>query len=201
MPKEWLSLSEVADLLGVHPSTVRNWANRGQIPVHRTSGGHRRFKRSEIMLWQQARDRDHSDPDDLIHNALKYIRLQMQHSALEAEDWYQKLDSEARARYGHSGRALLQGLRAYLSSDGEAAVAEARALGFEYAALGHRYHLSHREAVSACLFFRTALLDSFFRLYEQSVVQSPRAWAAMLRKVITFTDQILLTLVEHYEKY
>ena len=53
MTGEWLSLSEVAKVLGVHPSTVRNWADQGQVPVHRTTGGHRRFKKSEVELWQQ----------------------------------------------------------------------------------------------------------------------------------------------------
>jgi excisionase family DNA binding protein len=34
MPGDWLSLSEIATELGVHPSTVRNWADQGDLPVH-----------------------------------------------------------------------------------------------------------------------------------------------------------------------
>ncbi len=202
MPKEWLSLSEVAELLGVHPGTVRNWANQGRIPVHRTGGGHRRFRRSEIELWQQARSGNGKAEDaaGLVRDALRHIRLQLHQHDLEGEPWYQKLDTEARARYGHSGRALMQGLSHYLAADGESAVAEARALGFEYASLGRRYHLSLQEAIQAYLFFRTALLDAFLEFYAQSAVRSPQAWSALLRKVVAFTDQILLTLVAHYEQ-
>ncbi len=40
---EWLSLSDAARLLGVHPSTVRLWSDKGVLPTHRTSGGHRRY--------------------------------------------------------------------------------------------------------------------------------------------------------------
>ena len=51
MNSEWMTLSEVALQLGVHPSTVRNWADQNRLPVHRTQGGHRRFKRNEMDLW------------------------------------------------------------------------------------------------------------------------------------------------------
>ena len=45
MNDEWLSLSDAAKLLGVHPSTVRLWSDKGVLPTHRTSGGHRRYRR------------------------------------------------------------------------------------------------------------------------------------------------------------
>jgi excisionase family DNA binding protein len=46
--EEWLSLREAADMLGIHPATVRQWADRNELPSRRTSGGHRRFRRSDI---------------------------------------------------------------------------------------------------------------------------------------------------------
>ncbi len=46
---EWLSLSDAAKLLGVHPSTVRLWSDKGVLPTHRTSGGHRRYRRNEVL--------------------------------------------------------------------------------------------------------------------------------------------------------
>ena len=33
--RDWLSLSGVAGMLGVHPSTVRLWSDKGVFPVHR----------------------------------------------------------------------------------------------------------------------------------------------------------------------
>jgi excisionase family DNA binding protein len=55
MQDEWLSLSDAAQFLGVHPSTVRSWSNQGALPVHRTQGGHRRYLRSEMELWLQSK--------------------------------------------------------------------------------------------------------------------------------------------------
>src|SRR5690554_3686476 len=45
---DWLTLTQAAELLGVHPSTLRRWANAGKVPVHLTPGGHRRFRRKEL---------------------------------------------------------------------------------------------------------------------------------------------------------
>jgi excisionase family DNA binding protein len=47
---EWFSLSQAAKQLGVHPSTVRAWADHGYIPSQRTQGGHRRFRRYDIEV-------------------------------------------------------------------------------------------------------------------------------------------------------
>jgi hypothetical protein len=94
---------------------------------------------------------------------------------------------------------MLQGLSAYLSSDGEEANAEARSLGYEYATRGRRYGLSLVEATRALLFFRKTLLGSMLSVYEAAAVRSPSVWSDMFRKINEFTDQIMLTLLETYE--
>src|SRR5260370_8366097 len=45
---EWLTLRQAADMLGMHPATVRLWADRNALPSRRTGGGHRRFRRADI---------------------------------------------------------------------------------------------------------------------------------------------------------
>jgi excisionase family DNA binding protein len=47
-PADLLSLSDAAALLGVHPVTLRRWADQGDVLVMVTPGGHRRFPRTEI---------------------------------------------------------------------------------------------------------------------------------------------------------
>ncbi|HSO28153.1 MAG TPA: helix-turn-helix domain-containing protein, partial [Anaerolineales bacterium] len=131
MPEKWLSLSKVADILGVHPSTVRNWSDQGTLPVHRTEGGHRRFRRSELDLWVQShRANKPADAHTIVQNALRNTRFQISEGRLEAEDWYSKLDDDAREQYRLSGRSLLQGLISYLNADPDKACAEAEAIGY-----------------------------------------------------------------------
>jgi excisionase family DNA binding protein len=90
--EEWLTLSQAAGLLGVHPSTVRLWSDKGQIPVHRTQGNHRRYIRSEIELWAQTAHRAGGvEPDNIVQFALRRIRFKIGKGQLEAEVWYQAL--------------------------------------------------------------------------------------------------------------
>jgi excisionase family DNA binding protein len=202
MSQEWLSLSEIAEILGVHPSTVRSWSDQGRMPVHRTQGGHRRYRRSEIELWMQSRQVElPHESQTVIQNALKRIRIQIGEGRLESESWYQKLDEQARDQYRRSGRALLQGLYGYLASESGVSDADARSLGYEYASRGWRYGLSSAEATQAFLFFRNLLLDSMLAVFEAAAVQSPLAWSDMFRKISAFTDQIQITLLETYDAY
>jgi excisionase family DNA binding protein len=46
-----LSLEETSRLLGVCPATVRRYTNRGWLAHHRTQGGQRRFKLSDIVRF------------------------------------------------------------------------------------------------------------------------------------------------------
>lgn len=205
MPNEWLSLSKVATIVGVHPSTIRNWSNQGMIPVHRTQGGHRRYLRSEVELWIESQrangDDSLADIRLAMQSALKNTRFQISEGRLNEELWYQKLDDEARQQYRASGRSLLQGLLNFLTSEHELATAEAEALGYEYASRGRRYGMNSVEATHAFLFFRNVLMESMLSVYEAAAVRSPFAWSDMFRKMGDFTDKILITIMETYEVY
>jgi len=205
MPNEWLSLSKVATILGVHPSTIRNWSNQGMIPVHRTQGGHRRYLRSEVELWIESQrangDDSLADIRLAMQSALKNTRFQISEGRLNEELWYQKLDDEARQQYRASGRSLLQGLLNFLTSEHDLATAEAEALGYEYASRGRRYGMNSVEATHAFLFFRNVLMESMLSVYEAAAVRSPFAWSDMFRKMGDFTDKILITIMETYEVY
>ena len=205
MPNEWLSLSKVAIILGVHPGTIRNWSDQGTLPVHRTQGGHRRYLRTEVDLWMEARRGNEDDGlTDIrlaMQSAIKNTRVQISEGRLNQEGWYQKLDEDARQQYRSSGRSLLQGLMNFLSSEQDLATAEAEALGYEYASRGRRYGLNSVEATHAFLFFRNVLMESMLGVYEAAAVRSPFAWSDMFRRMGDFTDKILITILETYEVY
>ena len=199
---DWLSLSDAASVLGVHPSTVRGWSNQGLLPVHRTQGGHRRYLRSEVELWMQShRDVGASEVSLVVQNALRKARFQISEGRLQSEEWYNKLDDEAREQYRVSGRVLLQGLMSYLTQEGQQASAEAHALGYEYASRGRRYGLNSLDATCAFLFFRNVLFESILADFEAASVRSPHAWSDLLRKINDFTNEILIALMETYEAY
>jgi hypothetical protein len=153
------------------------------------------------MWLQYHQDRSVDEGMLVVQNALKNTRLQVGDGVLETEQWYQKLDEEARAQYRYSGRNLLQGLLELLSTDGSVADSEARSLGYEYASRGWRYGLTAAEATRAFMFFRNMLLESLLVVSASAAVHSPIAWKEMLRKITDFTDQIQITLLETYDGY
>ncbi|NJD58967.1 MAG: hypothetical protein C3F13_19055 [Anaerolineales bacterium] len=197
---EWLSLSKAAQQLGVHPSTVRAWADHGYLPSQRTQGGHRRFRRSDVELrmhthWESATP----EAPSVYANVLRNTRVQISESNLESENWYRKMDNDAREQYRLSGRSLVQGLIGHLTSNGDGLDAEARSLGYEYASRGQRVGLSSVEAAHAFQFFRTAVMDAILSAYENADVRSPQIWSELFRKMNSFSDIIIITLLDTYE--
>lgn len=202
MTDDWLSLSNAAKLLGVHPSTVRLWSDKGTIPVHKTQGGHRRYKRSEIILWAESNSKSREEaiePEGMMNEVVKNVRMQISEGRLQEESWYQKLDEDARVQYRMSARSLFQGLMTYMSTNGREAETEAYAIGYEYASRARRYSLSYVDAARAFLFFRDTLVESVIKVYGEANVPTKRA-TEMYTKIHTFTDEILISLLETYRK-
>src|SRR5512146_1476691 len=48
LPNDLLELAEAARLLGIHPSTLRRWADAGKITHEKTVNGRRRFRRQVL---------------------------------------------------------------------------------------------------------------------------------------------------------
>lgn len=200
---EWLSLSEAAEILGVHPSTVRNWSDQGLLPVYRTGGKHRRYKKNEVELWAATtREGKVLAPVSAMQAAVGQVRVQIAEGRLQEQTWYQKLDTEARLQYRYGGMALVNGLMGYLSSDNDSqSAAEAHSIGYEYASRARRYNLGMLEAMQAYLFFRNTLLDAVMNVYQDANIPSGAAWGGMLKKVNAFTDQVMLSLLETYQAF
>jgi molybdopterin-binding protein len=61
--------SQVAELLGVSPDTVRRWCDDGKLEATRSAGGHRHISGSELARYLTEQDRAF-EPDSLLgHSA------------------------------------------------------------------------------------------------------------------------------------
>jgi excisionase family DNA binding protein len=195
---EWLSLSDVAAVLGVHPSTVRLWSDKGILPTHKTQGGHRRYKNAEILLWvESSRHTSRIEPEAMMNEVIKNVRMQISEGRLQAESWYQMLDEDARTQYRATARSLFHGLMNYVASNGADASSEAYAIGYEYASRAHRYSLNYVDAARAFLFFRNTLIESVIKVYSQANIPSGQT-ADIFQKMHVFTDEILISLLQTY---
>lgn len=199
MADKWLSLKDAAKVLGVHPSTVRLWSNKGILPTHKTQGGHRRYKQVEISLWAESSDRSSGiEPERMMQEAVKTVRLQISEGRLQEESWYQKLDEDARTQYRTSSRSLFHGLMTYIATNGADAESEAYAIGYEYASRAHRYSLNNVDAAKAFLFFRNTLINSVIKVYQEANVPS-RQTAETFSRMYAFTDDILISLLQTFQ--
>lgn len=197
--EDWLGLAATASLLGVHPSTLRGWADRGELPAHRTVGGHRRFLRSEIQVWAAAqRAVQPADLMLLVQNAIGRTHLEVAEGRLNQQAWYRKLSPEQRDRYRQSSQHMLADLIRCASLEPAQAEAEARKLGRGYARIGREAGMTLRDATEAYLFFREFLIDSLFNLVESVGPRASHTWGDLRRHVSAFTDVLLLSIIEGY---
>jgi excisionase family DNA binding protein len=201
---EWVSLGEAATILGVHPSTVRHWADNGDLPSQRTPGGHRRFLRRDLDLWasKYGQMQAPAEAQLMLQNALGRARIEIGGGGMQNMPWYAHLDEQARQTHRALGRRLLEILTQYLAAPGteEGVLEDVRRLGLEYARLSCEQNLSLVDSVRAFLFFRDLLLDSVIQLAEMLSLHTPHDWADRIRQVNYMTDELLLALIESYGK-
>ena len=199
---EWLSLSEAAELLGMHPATVRLWADRNELPARRTNGGHRRFRRSDIeaRLRQDAERKPRPTAQLLVQSVLGRVRFAFTDGTLKTLPWYEHFDDSALEAYRSLGRRVLELLLRALN-DGTSAEelrAEAVLLGAEYGSVTRDSHVPVADAVRAFLYFRSLVDESVIQLAEvQGMRDHPDIpWAESLYQIQALTNELLPALIE-----
>jgi len=199
---EWLSLSEAAELLGMHPATVRLWADRNELPSRRTNGGHRRFRRSDIVarLRQDAERKPRPTAQLLVQSVLGRVRFAFTDGTLKTMSWYEHFDDSALEAYRSLGRRVLELLLRALN-DGtpvEELRAEAILLGTEYGSVTRDSNVPVADAVRAFLYFRSLVDESVIQLAEVQGLRdhSDIPWAESLYQIQTLTNEILPALIE-----
>jgi len=200
---EWVSLGEAAQIVGVHPATIRNWAERGELPFRRTPGGHRRFRRSDLKQWI-ANHPAHAYANEaqlVVQSALGRTRLEIaDRRKLVGEEWYQRLSEAGREGMRQHGLRLMDGLIRHLAAPREGLdLAIAKEIGAAYGRLLRGESLTLSQAVRGYLYFSDFLLDAVLRMADTSAGSAALDWSEMLREVHAFTRQILVSMIAVYD--
>lgn len=112
----WLTVKAASEKLGVHPTTLRRWANAGNIPVMLTPGGHRRFLESDLLQFTDERRRLKvvAGLERLwAENALTRARAEI--VSHQGKDWFLAFDEQDRAHKRQLGRRMMGLLLQYVS--------------------------------------------------------------------------------------
>lgn len=197
----WLSLSDAAKQLDVHPTTLRRWADNGDIPVLLTPGGHRRFAASAITRF--AHERHGLRPVNNIgqvwaDQALSQTRKEI--IVRQDQRWLTNLDDETRAHNRLMGQQLMGLTLQYLSANdnGESILTEAQKIGQQYGRNSLRMGLPLSDALQASLFFRDMLIESALKLPENAHIR-PEANLRLLRRINTLLNVVHLAVAEVYD--
>jgi excisionase family DNA binding protein len=195
---DWVSLRQAAAMLGVHPATVRNWADKGDVPSRRTPGGHRRFRKSDLLQYAETQgELQPLEVQVIIQNALGQTRMQV--GTLTTEEWYTSMSEGTREELRTEGRRVLEVLRQYVAQGGpDARLADAITLGKSYAEYLTNDGLSLPQAVRGFLYFSDFVINSILT-WSEIAPRSASEWANLLRQVNTFIHAMLLSIIEYYE--
>ncbi len=200
----WLTLSEAARLLDVHPTTLRRWANNGDIPAMVTPGGHRRFALNELARFA----RERSAPRNIngiaglwATKALADARHEV--VAHRRDAWLTQFDEAGRNRNRVLGQQLMGLTLQYLSSEsseeaGESILEEARRIGRLYAQNSLEQGLPLRVTLEASIFFRDSLIETALQLPDTANIR-PEANVRLMRRVNALLNVVHLAVVETYE--
>lgn len=181
----WLTIRQAAELLGVHPLTLRNWSEKGAVPCLRTPGGHRRYRREDLQRMLAA---PHEDPAaaaaavQLVRRAVSAALVAPRRSAAGAalHTIRAELNAGQRRSLAEIGRELLALLIRYAvpngpPADGAAAPAgllrRGRRLGRSYGMAARRLGLPPSAVVATFNFFQEAVVTA---LADYEALDYPR---------------------------
>ena len=135
--QNWLTLGAASGMLGVSESTIRRWADAGDIRSFRTPGGHRRILEDDLKQFMASapsaapgRDTDRISDIALARVKRRISRGRQTHSM----DAFNTLSDEVRDRLRLMGRQLVDLFARYIASDSkkERFAEDARTIGREY---------------------------------------------------------------------
>ncbi len=199
--EQWLSLSQAAEMLNIHPTTLRRWADDGEIAVMLTPGGHRRFAISDIEQFAEDRHgirRPAGIEQVWAEKALTVTRKEI--VAHQDDQWLARLDEESRAQNRSMGRQLMALTLQYISNgEDEKLLEEARRMGSKYGRYCQSINMPLTDALQAAIFFRDMMVETAMQLPENVRIK-PEANLRLLRRINTLLNSIHLAIAETYEE-
>lgn len=196
----WLTLKDASDFLGVHFTTLRTWADRGEIPVFRTPGGHRRFSLDDLRRFLAERARTTPAPSDsaLVQAAVERVRLEMNRSDASVQRWHHPEDTAIDQTRRERGRMLFSLAISYVMKpqQRQQLLESAHELGRQYGVDAAVTGISLTDTGRAVQFFRQQLIDAV-RASESERLDSDDIRVEQLLN--RFLDEVLFSVLDGYE--
>ena len=160
---QWLALKEASDFLGVHFTTLRTWADNGEIPVFRTPGGHRRFSLDDLRRFLAQRSQlATADEHGIVSVAVVRAREELERQQPVEQPWRYPLQGDAEQARRQRGRQLFALAVSFVlkPAQSERLLEQGRELGREYGWEAARSGIGLADTGKAVQFFRSQLVET-----------------------------------------
>ena len=205
-----LTIGQAAELLGVHPLTIRNWSEKGTIRCLRTPGGHRRYRLRDLQRVLAAPQDDPATAAAIAELARGAVRTALAGAppspsgspasggsllhGLRAE-----LSGNQRRSMTHLGRELLGLLIRYAVVQSEVAAGDAarrdapredalgraRQLGASYGRAARRLGLAAADVVATFNFFQETVVQALVECEALDYTRLSRLFGVALLAAVT----------------
>lgn len=198
--KEWLTLKDASEFLGIHFTTLRTWADKGEIPVFRTPGGHRRFGVADLRRFLEDRaDRTIVPRKELlIDAAVGRVRQQIEASP-ESASWRYELEGDAAIERQQRGRKLFSLAISFVLKplQRERVIEDGRRMGAAYGREAALHEVGLVETGRAVQFFRHQLLLAVRSEDDSGALDADDVRIQGL--IDQFLNEVLYAVLEGYE--
>ena len=203
-PQVWVSLGRASRLLGVSHSTVRRWADSGELRSYRTSGGHRRILEEDVrqFMAQHSQASGSIDTDRISELAVGRVkrRLSRRRQSRDMEA-FAGLDKATRDRLRFIGRQLVDLFARFVSSRTrpERFIDDARSIGGEYGRTLVAAGVTLTDAVMTFNALRHSLEETAAQLASEAQQGTDEAVEAM-ESILALADTVLEGMARVYEE-
>lgn len=202
-PTTWITLGAASKLLGVSESTIRRWADRGDIRSYRTAGGHRRVAEEDVRrIVEQGGGAPARTSERIESLAVARVRRRLARSRSTPQmSWLSALGDPERERLRLLGRQLVDLFARAISAGGrvDRHAADARAIGREYGRILAGAGVGVAAAVTAFNRLRHSLEETASQIAAESGLSVERTIDA-LEQVLGLADVVLEGMAEMYDE-
>ena len=200
--QSWLTLGAASDLLGVSESTIRRWADAGEVRSFRTRGGHRRILEDDLrQIVANASASPSRDTDRISDIALGRVKRRMSRARIgHPTSAFEGFSDEAREKLRLLGRQLVDLFARYVASDTkkDRFVEDARVVGREYGRQLVGAGMGLTSAITTFNSMRRSLEETASQIATEAALPTEEAVEA-LENILELCDVVLEGMAQVYE--
>jgi excisionase family DNA binding protein len=202
MSQEWLTLSEAAQALGVHPTTLRRWADQGDIPVRVTPGGHRRFFHADVVAHLERKHGTVLVDTNTGRAWADFALVETRQRIIQKPEpaWMAAFDAQRRDEKRELGRRLMSLIMQHISTpdDDQHLLIEAKSVAARYAYNCVEAGLSAAEGLEATAFFRDTMTEVALQMPHVAALEGDEQMR-LLRKLNQVFNVVQVNFVDYYD--